>query len=280
MSGEEDGILKPEEWALVNAILYAEEDAKQIRQIVQSYKTKINADDKTIAQYLFTLGEKLSTRENAAKATRLFSACILMDPTFADAYLRKAEMLDSRGKFDLEKDFLMAAVDTFPNRPDVLHALADLLEYKHNYIEAAAFYRKIIEVNPNDGESFLKLLQFLSDHQMYDKIARLADEIPIPALTPRDLFRVFNFFVFAFEATQKYERALEYADKALKYKPKRIALWEKKAKIFTTIGKYQEALKCYNQMCLIKPQAKKYVDIRDKFASKHNLWIKKEKCRY
>ncbi len=271
MSGEEDVNLTPEQWALVNAILYAEEDAEQIRQIVQSYKTKINADDKTIAQYLFTLGEKLATRENAAKATRLFSACIIMDPTFADAYLRKAEMLDWREKFDQEKEFLKTAVANFPNRPDILHALADLLDYQHNYKEAAVYYKKIIEINPNDGETFLKLLQFLSDHQMHDKITRLVDEIPIPALTPRDLFRVFNFFVFAFEATQQYERALEYADKALKYKPKRIALWEKKAKIYAALGQYAEALNCYNQMCLIKPQAKKYVDLRDKFASKHKM---------
>jgi len=271
MSGEEDDSLTPEQWALVNAILYAEENAEQMRQIVQSYKIKRDADDKSVALFLFSLGEKLFTRENVAKATKLYSACILLDPSFFNAYLRKAETLDWRAKYDKEKEFLVTAVERFPDRSDLLLALADLLDFQHNYSEAAAYYKKIIELNPKDGETYLKLLQFLSDHQMHDKIARLVEEVPVPPLTPRDLFRVYNFFVFAFEAMQQYERALEFADKALKYEPKRIALWEKKAKIYAALKQYTKALQCYNQMVLIKPQAKKYQDIRDKFASKHNL---------
>ncbi|OLS15162.1 MAG: hypothetical protein RBG13Loki_1207 [Promethearchaeota archaeon CR_4] len=271
MSGKEDESLTPEEWALVNAILYAEEDAKQIRQIVQSYKIKRDANDKSVALFLFSLGEKLFTRENVSSATKLYSACILLDPSFVDAYLRKAETLDWREDFDKEREFLETAVERFPNRSDLLRELANLLDLQHDYSGAAAHYKKMLEINPQDGETYLKLLQFLTDHQMNSKITRLVDEIPIPPLTPRDLFRVFNFFVFAFEATQLYERALEFADKALKYKPKRIALWEKKAKIYTALKQYSKALQCYNQMILIKPQAKKYQDIRDKFVSKHKL---------
>jgi len=60
---------------------------------------------------------------------------------------------------------------------------------------------------------------------------------------------------------------LEYADKALKYKPKRIALWEKKAK-FTLLGQ-SRSFEVLQSDVPHQTQAKKYV-IFGKFAIKHN----------
>ncbi|HMF32508.1 MAG TPA: tetratricopeptide repeat protein [Candidatus Lokiarchaeia archaeon] len=260
-----------EEWALINAITYAGEDALQIRQIVQSYKTKQKADDNSIAQFLYMLGEKLFTRENCPKATHMFSAAIVMDPNLISAYLRKAESLDWRHKYEEALDLLKSAVPLFPTDVSVLKYLAELLEYQNAYAEAAEYYLKTIEVNPEDSQTYLKLLQLLDDHQMYNQLAQIAENVPIPTLDPRDLFRALDIFVNAFEKTADYEKALETADRALTLKPKRIALWEKKAKIYTILRQFSEAKKCLDQMVLIKPQAIKYQEKRDEYVEKHHL---------
>lgn len=271
MSPESEKVISPEEWALVNAIVYAGEDADQIRQIIQSYKNTQNADDIAIAQFLYNLGDKLFTRENCPKATRMFSAAIVMNPDYAAAYVRKAESLDWRKKYEDALVLLKDAVEKFPDNADMLKYLAELLEFQNAYADAAKYYQKAIETNPADSQTYLKLLQLLADHQMYEALVAIAESGAIPPLDPRDIFRALDLFVDAFENIQNYEKALSYADQALSYKPKRIALWEKKAQIYTALGQYREAKVCLDQICLIKPQAVKYQEQRDEYMRVHDL---------
>src|SRR5271157_709736 len=263
--------LSPEEWGIINTVIYADRDPTIIRQVCQCCKGKEEANDACVANFLFGLGEKIFARKKYSVAKRLYSAVIAMNPDFVPAYIRRAEVLDWQEKHDQALKVLNDALEIFPDNTDILQYAAELLEFQDEYEEAARYYRRLVGANPEDPKPFLLLIQLLVDHRLYNELAEIADIMPLPQLDTRQVFRVLNLFVVAYEKTKQYEKMISFADNALQYKPKRIALWEKKAKVFMKLKNKNEALRCLNQICRIKPQAKKYVEMRDTYAIKHKL---------
>lgn len=143
--------------------------------------------------------------------------------------------------------------------------------YLGHHDETAAAYQHINDVNPGDGPAYLQLLQFLFDHRMFEDLAEVGNKVVPPPLEPRDEFRALNLLVIAYTETGAYEQAIAHADRALAYNPTRIALWERKTRLYAKLHRPAEALQCLQQTCSIKPKAKKYQDMASKYAAKHHL---------
>ncbi len=263
--------LSSEEWGIINAILYAANDASQIRQIMQSSAATVNFGDKAIAQHLFSLGKKLLVKKKYGKAGRLFTAAKVIDPHLIDAYILRAETYIQRKNYEKAIKILKCAIRRNPGNEDLLHYSADLAAAEGDCDGLVYFYRSMLFFNPQDARTFLDLLQLLTDHARFEQFVEIADSYPLPDMDQRNLFRAYNLLVNGYEEMKQYEKALYYADAALAIKPKRIALWEAKATIYRKLGHNEEAFKCLQQMVRIKPHAKAYNENAYVFGKKHHL---------
>ncbi len=263
--------LSSEEWGIINAILYAANDASQIRQIMQISDATVNFGDKAIAQHLFSLGKKLLVKKKFGKAGRIFTAAKIIDPQLIDAYILRAETYIQRKNYEKAIKILKCAIRRNPGNEDILRYSAGLTEAEGDCDGSAYFYRSMLVANPQDSHTFLNLLQLLTDHAKFEQFVEIADSLPLPDMDQRNLFRAYNLLVNGYEEMKQYEKALHNADAALAIKPKRLALWEAKANIYRKLGQNEDALQCLQQMVRIKPHAKVYNENAYVFGKKHHL---------
>jgi tetratricopeptide (TPR) repeat protein len=267
----EEAAISAAEWGLINAVMYSQDDLAQVRSIVQACPPMEDACDNDIAKYLYNIGEKLLDLKNYSKSRLVFNTAITINPNFIEAYIRKAETLDWEGKYADAMRLLQEAHKRFPTNAEILSYLSELYEDQGDYLEIADQYKRRLALNPEDSATYLLLLQHMFDHKMFEEINHFVDQFPFPALNAQDNFRALNLLVIAYMETGEYEKALPIADEALQYNPKRIALWEMKARMLAKLRRREEALQCLRHICELKPMAKKYASMAQKYAAKYNL---------
>ncbi len=264
-------MLSSEDYGLLNSILYAANDPSQIRQVMQCCNATSNQGDQAIAQHLVSLGEKFMLKKKYFKAGRIFTAARLMDPHLIEAYILCAETYVQRKQYEKAVKLLKRGIQNNPKNSRLLEYSASLAEFQGDYTRLVFFEKLMLKENPQDSHTYLNLLQLLTDHAKFEQFVSIAESLPLPTMTQRDLFRAYNLLVIGYDEMKLYEKALQFADAALEIKPKRLALWEAKANIYRKLGQNEKALKCLQQMVRIKPHAKKYNEDAYLFGKKHHL---------
>jgi Flp pilus assembly protein TadD len=96
------------------------------------------------------LGDFIDAKQQEEKA-------ISISPTDANAYINLGVDLFQLGVIDTAVEDLLHAIELEPFRTPVYFDLAALYKQNGRIDSAAAIYRKILEVSPNDQEAISKL---------------------------------------------------------------------------------------------------------------------------
>lgn len=152
-----------------------------------------------------------------ALAMDAFRRALTLDPTFAGAHLRLAELHHRRGERMLARKHLRAEMLLRPRDPQLLIELSNLLMDTGLTRVAVACLKRLVTLEPDnvDGWQNLAVAQFLTDkfEEGIESCRRCL------LIDPHNLMAVYNLAA-AYERTGDYERAAYWVGEGLRMSPR------------------------------------------------------------
>ena len=198
----------------------------------------ITAQDSKDVEAFLTLGRLYKINQNSVESQKAFNAALALDPGNEDALTglalvyadlgdakRAAELLKQvadkspnlrtlmalAGSYEQIRDYGLAAetlkkaLELAPDNPDLKRALAQNYLFSDRFDESLKLYQELVEEDPKDVQSWLRISQIHREQKAYDKARQAIDEAK--KLDPDNLEIVFNE-VGILEAEGKQQEAI------------------------------------------------------------------------
>ncbi len=190
------------------------------------------------------------TKDDMLKSIEYFQQAINLDPNFALAYARIADVynqmpaypfLSSHEAFPKAKAAAKKALEIDPSLSEAHTALANVLAvYDWNWAEAEREFKRAIELNPNSADAHFRYAQvFLSPTGRHDEAIREMNRAV--ELEPLDL-PMSALFSQMLRFSRQNDRAIEQAKKTLDLEPEFVLGIYVLGQALIIEGKYQEAI--------------------------------------
>lgn len=231
-------------------------------EISQNLKLKLSGNEKGLtkpytnnneAYQLYLKGRyhfAKRTKDDMLKSIEYFQQAINLDPNFALAYARIADVynqmpaypfLSSHEAFPKAKAAAQKALEIDPSLSEAHTALGNALAvYDWNWAEAERAFKRAIELNPNSADAHFRYAQvFLSPTGRHDEAIREMSRAL--ELEPLDL-TMSALFSQMLRFSRQNDRAIEQAKKTLDLEPEFVLGVYVLGQALMIEGKYQEAI--------------------------------------
>lgn len=269
-------------FALVNLKKYKEAITclEMVIEIRPQLSTKVNS---TLAEawYREGMGISLFHSYNFGEAIGCFDKAIELDPSHIEAWHSKGESLLQLGKYLEAITCFDKAIEIDQNFALAWYgkgvALIKSVEYKKatyreditEFHKAIEYFDKAIEIEPNFADALYSKGNALYDLCKYEDAILCFDkviEITQPELTTKkaqqlvdatknDLAGAWGNKGLALAKLGKFQEAITCFDKSIEINPKDEKSWTNKGVVLAELGKYQEAVACYNKVIEINPKS-------------------------
>jgi tetratricopeptide (TPR) repeat protein len=185
------------------------------------------------SRYYRKKGFEYQSQGRLDEAMVCYHKAIILDPTYTAAYNDLGIVYEAKGKDDEAEEAYLAGLKTNPNYPNLYTNLAMLYEKKKEYVRAAKFWKKRIELgSPGDvwvkkaEERLVALREFvpeLKQEYLRQQAAELAQELANKKRNERlkelaEINRLYNEAKILYENAE-YEKALNCVNLALNLNP-------------------------------------------------------------
>ncbi|MFH1338233.1 MAG: tetratricopeptide repeat protein [Candidatus Omnitrophota bacterium] len=218
------------------------------------------------SRYYRKQGFEFQSQGRLDEAMACYHKAIILDPTYTAAYNDLGIVYEAVGMDDKAEEAYLAGLKTDPNYPNLYTNLAMLYEKNKEYVSAARFWKKRIELGPPGDvwvkkaqERLVALREFvpeLKQEYLKAQAAELAEELAVKRREERlkelaEINRLYNEAKNLYQSGE-YEKALNSVNLALNLNPtnKEELLSfrdevEKKARIAKINGLVNEAKRLY-----------------------------------
>ncbi len=202
-----------------------------------------------------------------------FNKALLYNPKNIEAYIEKAQLLQSIQNIKEAKQLLEEGVKIAPENPKIIAELRDTSMKDKNYDNAIHYALKYIEIVGENASGYgnqshilygylvnayyakaNELLytqhQYQEAEELYDKVLELYPKLSAewkkfegPWVGKSD--------VQTFQ--KKHKQALEYAETAISVNPSSAYAWSAKGSCLNNLGRYEESLTCCDKAIELKP---------------------------
>lgn len=189
--------------------------------------------------------ESIQAYENALAA---YNSMVERSPKDADAWLRKAKVLDIMGRWDEARAAYDNATNASPEDYEAWWEMGQFLSSTGDINESMKAYDKAIELIPANCTSELALAwadktEELAAADRWEDALQSANRTL--ELNIRDS-AMWHFKAFILINLNRKEDALATFDEALKQSPKDLLNWQYKAGLLVEMKRYNESLEAYN----------------------------------
>jgi len=161
----------------------------------------------------FSLGNAYLGEDRPEEAANAYDFCLTISEHFTPAKFNMANALIQLGHFKEATDQLLAILDTekeFPD-PEILCLIGECYEKREDYLQAHDYYQKALEIEPDNAPALIG-------------IAVIYQELDLP------------------------EKALRFAEKAIKHEPEEHEHRYIKADILKELERFEEAMDIFAKM--------------------------------
>jgi len=205
---------------------------------------------KEAQMFLYRGGGKI---EELKKAEDLFKKAIDIDPDFCRAYVGLSDTYLEYIYWGREapKDVLeraltpaLKALELSPAEGGSYGALGAISYYRYERETAVSYLEKAIDINPNYVGAYDKLAWIRLFEGNLDEAVRLFKKVvELDPLSTKNIANIaFSHYYF-----HEYEKGIKVLDEALENLPSDNMLLFMKANLLTGLGRYEEAIKLFNQ---------------------------------
>jgi len=193
--------------------------------------------------------EDRETTYKSEEAIQIFEKILELDPQNADALTWKGYALIQSGQSWAAKSPFLSALQIEPNHANATFGLGDMYLDLEDYPTAEEYYRKGLEINPEDalGWSGLGLSLTYRGNESgliyHDKAIAISPDDPLILAEKGDSY--YNL--------GKLEEAITYYDKALELEPNDVMVLGGKAYIFFEMEQFEKAIKVYDKILELDP---------------------------
>lgn len=193
-----------------------------LQRALEQYQEITRQDSNDLEAFL-TLGRLYKVSQNSVESEKAFNAALKLDPDNEDALTglalvyadlgdakRAAELLKRvadkspnlrtlmalAGSYEQIRDYALAAetlrkaLELAPDNPDLKRALAQNLLFSDNNDEALKIYTELVEEDPKDVQSWLRISQIHREQRAFGKARQAIDRAK--KLEPDNLEIIFN----------------------------------------------------------------------------------------
>lgn len=228
---------------------------------------KIEPENTTIlirkASDLNIIGKGNESLEIYQKALGLLDQELKENQSNAEAWMKKAGILRTLNKqnesalaYERALDAYGSRIEKNPEDTDARLRKAKVLHILGRWDEALEAYDNATKVSPEDYDAWWEKGQFLSSTgdinesmKAYDKAIEL-----IPANNTAELTLAWADKTEELAAADRWEDALQSANRTLKLDPKNSVMWHFKAFILTNLGRKEDALATFNEALKQNPK--------------------------
>jgi len=262
-------------------------------------------DELGYAQLWFNKANVLHDLERYEEALELFDKALSHNPNHFQAWTNKGLTLEALGRYTDALNAYNHALKIKSAYLDALHGKGRVLLALRRYKEAIETYKKILEITENDRVALVNISNAYAQMRDYqkaldfiDKAITLFPEDPILHYNKGVLLEILEEKELAYASFRRavrydpnnveyiasiadlaldlgrYRDAIRYFTKLIERDNVKADYWEKKGIALMAIEKFEEALKCFNQVLKLNPE--KVSAIYGKALSLKNLGKDKE----
>jgi len=201
-------------------------------------------------EILIKIGTSFGTDGFYDIADKIFDRVIQLNPSLAEIWSNKGNMLDNLGRHAEALKCYDEAITINPNLAEAWYNKGNLLVNLGKYAEAINCYDEAITINPNFAEAWSNKGITLGNLGRHAEAIKCYDEaIKINPNYASALSNKGNVFV----NLGKYAETINCYDEAIKIDPNYAKAWYNKGIVLFSFGKYIEALNCYDEVIKINP---------------------------
>lgn len=239
---------------------YADED---YQIAIETYTKAIEIDPEN--SYFYSnraeMKEKLKDYDGAIED---YQKCLEMDPMDYMIYWSLAEIWREQNKNDYATEQLQKAIKENKNRPKIQQEIYRALAFHYEQINEKEKALEIFNYIKNNFPE-IKLIALTGIADLLNKLERYEEAIEtceiIIAETNPEYEYVYSELYNAYSGLQKYDKALECAEKLIQMNPKSAYENRRKADALFNLKKYPEAIKAFKQTIkFYKDNNDKYLD--------------------
>lgn len=154
----------------------------------------------------FKTGNKFYTEEKYKKAITEYEAALQFNPELKSAfyYLGSSYIMVYKPGDDSETnkeygakaiEYLLKALELYPDNKDILQALGDINDKLHNFEEAEKYYLKVQKFTPDDPASYYNLAGFYNNNGKWEKAVEMFEErIKLDPSNPEGYLYLADFY--------------------------------------------------------------------------------------
>jgi tetratricopeptide (TPR) repeat protein len=213
-------------------------DENMVKKAIEQYQKITAGDPKDVESWLM-LGRLDKIAQNSTEALAVYKKALDLDPGNEDAMTGLAEVYTDLGDSKAAADLLRKVADKSPN-PRSLAKLAAVYEQLKDYSLAAEMYRRALEQQPGNADLKHALAQdLLFSDQLDDALKVYQDLVEEDPKDGQSLLRISKIY----QQKRDFTKAHEAADKAKELDPTNLEIQYNDVNLLASEGRLPEAIK-------------------------------------
>ena len=220
-----------------------EEALEGFRELIDMPEQDYSYINKRIADCCLKLG-------NIQEGIKYYKKALQMNPEYWDAYTGLSKCYEMEGLYDEALSIIENILTYYPNREDVLFRASEICEKSEKLIEASAYLKKLLKLNPDNNEANFRLAFINFIQENYKASIDILGNILGKKLTVDFEKKVRILFSDIFIKLENFDGARKELEKVLEYEPENLYILKKLALCHENNSRYDEALRIYQEIIL------------------------------
>jgi tetratricopeptide (TPR) repeat protein len=214
-------------------------------EALSNYEKAIDLDPNRLDSWI-KKADVLSNLGRYDEALSCYDKVIELDPNRIDSWIKKADVLSNLGRYDEALSCYDKAGEFDQTRLDPIVGKGNVLSILGRYDEAIIYYDRAIKLNPNyslswvgKGEALFELGNYQESIKCYDIVLEIDRNYPI-AWSLDDKGK-------SLSVLGRNEEAIKFHDLAIKSDQKNVDSWVYKGIVLQELNRPEEATLCFDQ---------------------------------
>lgn len=196
-------------------------EKQYLKNAVEAYKAAVELDS-TVADYHYNLSKALFITYNVDDAISECATALQSNPEKAEYHCLYAQIFGQIGEYKKAEDEARKSLEINSNNAEAYRVLGMALERLNQFDEAISAFRQAIQINPDNGiyHSYLGIVLYTLGHYREALKEHKADlALTLNIDPPYEQSIVYANVADTLIALNRYEEALQYAEKGIETYP-------------------------------------------------------------